>query len=333
MRGRFGSAGMGMRWADSLSRSGSSVGGGLLVAAGLAVALAALGNLAAGPEPGGSGARISVRVPDPVVAIAFVAVAVAVLLFLGLLVPGELKRRRRRKGEKEFELSYEPPRVSPWVTVALVLLVVALLAAVSSVMWPGAPTGHGTGAIQPDRTPLAEDRPADRAWARPDASARPPVSVPAFTSAVAVFVVLGGVVCLALVAWLYAGDRLARWWAGPIGGTAREPLMDAVREGLDDLRTEPDARVAIMRCYQRFEQALARARVARAVWQTPTEFMRTALARVSLPHGPVVLLTGLFEVARFSNRSLGPTARDAACDCLADIGAALEKGDVHAGKG
>jgi hypothetical protein len=40
---------------------------------------------------------------------------------------------------------------------------------------------------------------------------------------------------------------------------------------------------------------------------------------------PVRRLTALFEVARFSAHPLGLEARDAACDCLDEIGTALEE--------
>ena len=62
-----------------------------------------------------------------------------------------------------------------------------------------------------------------------------------------------------------------------------------------------------------------------AVWQTPAEFMRATLARLPLPAAPVRRLTALFEVARFSAHPLGLEARDVACDCLDEIGTALEE--------
>ena len=97
-----------------------------------------------------------------------------------------------------------------------------------------------------------------------------------------------------------------------------------------DLRTEPDARLAIIRAYGRFERALAGARAPRAVWQTPAEFMRTTLARLPVAAAPVRRLTALFEIARFSAHPVEPEARDAACDCLDEIGAALEEDAARA---
>jgi hypothetical protein len=100
-------------------------------------------------------------------------------------------------------------------------------------------------------------------------------------------------------------------------------LVEAVDESAEDLRSEPDARRAIIRCYARFERAAAVSGLARLPWQTPMEFMRETLARLPAPRGPVSALTGLFELARFSERTLGPGERDRALDALDDIKAAI----------
>jgi uncharacterized protein DUF4129 len=79
-----------------------------------------------------------------------------------------------------------------------------------------------------------------------------------------------------------------------------------------------------VRCYRRFEQALARSAVARAPWQTPMELMREALGRLPLPAPPVSRLTRLFERARFSEEPMTAEDRDAAWDDLRAIRASLE---------
>jgi hypothetical protein len=113
-------------------------------------------------------------------------------------------------------------------------------------------------------------------------------------------------------------DRRARPAAG---GATRSPSLEP--GPLEDLRHEPDARLAIIRAYGRVEHALAAARAPRAPWQTPAEFRRSALARLPVPSAPVDRLTTLFEIARFSDRPVAGAARDAACDCLDEITAAL----------
>jgi hypothetical protein len=124
-------------------------------------------------------------------------------------------------------------------------------------------------------------------------------------------------------------ERVVRWWDGPPAAGTAPPLHEAAAESLDDLRAEPDARAAIIRAYRRFELALSAARVPRAAWQTPSEFMRAVLTQVSMPAAPVERLTALFELARFSERPLGADARAAACDCLDAVKTALETEPTH----
>ena len=128
---------------------------------------------------------------------------------------------------------------------------------------------------------------------------------------------------LALAGLVLFGDRLAEWWTRPVPAPPH-PLAVAVDESLDDLIVETDPRPAIIRCYRRFEQVLARSDVPRAPWQTPVEFMRAALGRLPLPGEATERLTSLFELARFSQEPLGPTDRDAARDALGRIRQSLE---------
>jgi hypothetical protein len=140
-------------------------------------------------------------------------------------------------------------------------------------------------------------------------------------------------VVLGLSVWLCFGDRLAARGNGQVPDDPARSWRDAAVEGLEELRREPDARRAIVKCYRRFEQVLATARTPRAPWQTPTEFMRTVLARLAVPHEAVRMLTGLFELSRFSERRLGTTERNIACDCLEEIRTALERGEPDATAG
>lgn len=96
-------------------------------------------------------------------------------------------------------------------------------------------------------------------------------------------------------------------------------LVKAVEGGLEDLRLDPDARPAIIKCYRRFEEALAGVKWPRRPWETPMEFMRSALRQLPLPPRAVAHLTQLFELARFSNHSVEPTERDIAWQSLLEI--------------
>ncbi|MGH8256870.1 MAG: DUF4129 domain-containing protein [Steroidobacteraceae bacterium] len=107
------------------------------------------------------------------------------------------------------------------------------------------------------------------------------------------------------------------------GADTAAHLTEAVEESLDDLRREADPRVAIIKCYQRFERLLALTDAARQPSQTPIEFMRCALRQFPLPPEPVERLVRLFERSRFSRHVLGTQDRDDAWAALVTIKSAL----------
>jgi hypothetical protein len=289
------------------------VAGGAFVV-GLAALLASRETPASSSPP----LRVVVRLPDSVLAAVVACFALAVFLLLALWSPRGL--RRRRKHDDEFELYYEPPRVSPWILVLLWLLALLPFAAAGYLLWLGWSPLHEGGPLQP---PFLG--PALQAPAVSDTPTGPPASVPLLDGAVVVLALLTGLASLGLMAWIYFGDRLARWWAGPFSAGTPERLSEAIEESLDDLRREPDPRRAIIQCYRRFEHSLARSNVARAPWQTPLEFMRAALNRLPLPADAVQSLTDLFQVSRFSDHPIGFSERDLACEYLGQIKAALER--------
>ena len=148
-------------------------------------------------------------------------------------------------------------------------------------------------------------------------------SAPALvTWSFAVLAVFAGLGALGLALWVSLGARLARP-DDDDGGPAASPLEAAVDDSVEDLRAEPDARRAIVRCYARFERAAAASGVERKPWSTPMEFMREALRRLPLPRTAVPTLTGLFELARFSHHPLGPSERDRALAALDEIRTAM----------
>jgi len=159
----------------------------------------------------------------------------------------------------------------------------------------------------------------------------PVLSLPWLGWLVGLLLLLAGLATLAVALLLLFAERIARWWERRDGDDAAEPLSEAVQEGLDDLASEPDARLAIIKCYRRFERVAARARVVRAPWQTPDEFMREALRRLVLPRRAVDRLTRLFELARFSAHPLGSAERDTARACLEDIRSELERAEATLG--
>ena len=102
-------------------------------------------------------------------------------------------------------------------------------------------------------------------------------------------------------------------------------VAKAAEESLEELELGGDPRLAIIRCYARFERSLAVAKTPRAPWQTPMEFMRAVLSSLPLDPADVARLTRLFELARFSHHPVGASEQDAALSSLKAIRDALAK--------
>jgi hypothetical protein len=164
------------------------------------------------------------------------------------------------------------------------------------------------------------------------ASAEPQPTAPFLVNwTFAILALAAGATALGLAIWFASAGRLSRWLEDDEDDDpAPPPLVEAVEESLEDLRAETDPRRAITRCYARFERAAAASGLERMRWQTPLEFMRATLERTAAPAGAVIALTGLFELARFSDRPLGPPDRDRALAALDEIKAAIEQDQADA---
>jgi Domain of unknown function (DUF4129) len=165
--------------------------------------------------------------------------------------------------------------------------------------------------------------------ASPSPTARPPrpsdlpprLASPVTADLLGALALLAGFGSLGVMLWLRFGDRLSR---PPLDDErAWGQLAAAVGESLEDLQLEPDARLAIVKCYRHFERFLAAAEYARAPWETPVEFMRGALRKLPLPSEAVASLTSLFEIARFSQHAVGAAECEDAWRSLLEIREAL----------
>jgi hypothetical protein len=287
-----------------------------LLAASLVVGSAALVRMA---DPATAGDDITgvIRLPWLVT---WTLIALVSLTTLVLAVDLVRRMRSRRHEEDEEEaLGREAPPRPPWLQALAQVLSVLNFVVIAYLLWKNVlpladlmALGHGFG---PAGT-LPHERPAD---------------APFFiTWTFAVLALVAGCGALALAVWLTSSDRLTRWWEQEAEDPAPPPLVEAVEESLEDLRAEPDARRAIIRCYARFERAAAASGLERRPWHTPMEFMREALSRLPAPRGAMRALTSLFELARFSDRTLGPGERDRALDALDDIKVAIDEGRADA---
>jgi uncharacterized membrane protein len=281
---------------------------GALAGVGLVLALAAT----VGPPhlPGAEpGASLAIRLPDVVWMVVLGLFALSLLLLLSLQRP-----RRPTEDDTEAGKARRPLRPSALLASLPILLLFILFIYLFWTRWtPGA--GH------PLEAPLAALAGLLDLLAQ---ARKPSTSVAAFDYAVGGLALLLALVTFAVMVLVVFAERILKWWDRPAPAAARSPLGVAVAESLDDLRAEPDARAAIIRAYRRFELVLSAARVPRAAWQTPAEFLRTVLTLAPMPAAPVERLTTLFELARFSDRPLGADARAAACDCLDEVKTALE---------
>jgi hypothetical protein len=100
---------------------------------------------------------------------------------------------------------------------------------------------------------------------------------------------------------------------------AQETVSLALDESLDDLRTEPDLRKAIIAAYARMERALASAGLPRHPAEAPVEYLGRALLELDASTDAVRRLTELFEWAKFSHHEPEPSMRDEAISALVAV--------------
>jgi cell division protein FtsB len=104
----------------------------------------------------------------------------------------------------------------------------------------------------------------------------------------------------------------------------------ALDESIDDLRSDPDLRRAIIAAYARMEHALARVGLARHPAEAPFEYVERALRTLDTSAEAVRRLTGLFEWAKFSQHEPEPEMRDEAIDALIAVRDELRAPDREA---
>jgi hypothetical protein len=114
---------------------------------------------------------------------------------------------------------------------------------------------------------------------------------------------------------LFAGRRTKRparpWRIG-----RNQELSLAIDESIDDLRSDPNLRRAIVAAYARMEHALGRAGLPRHPAEAPFEYVERALVSLDTSSASVRRLTALFESAKFSQHEPGPQMRDEAIEAL-----------------
>ena len=272
----------------------------------------------AGPVTATDAVNGVIRLPEQVTATIAILFALAALVFLVDLVRRWLLKREA--GDGEADPAFEAPRVPPWLRTLTQFLSFLNFAVLAYLLWRGVIPfggllGLGPGGGSGPGFPLSV----------------PTSAPPVITWAFGILAVAAALGALALAVWVALGDRLTGARDEFTVSAPPAPLQVAVEESLEELRAEPDARRAIVRCYARFERAAADSGVERKPWFTPMEFMREALDRLPIPRRAVPTLTGLFELARFSHHELGRAERDRALEALDEIRTSMQTRDGHAG--
>jgi hypothetical protein len=98
-----------------------------------------------------------------------------------------------------------------------------------------------------------------------------------------------------------------------------EELAYVLDDTLDDLRAEPDPRRAVIAAYARMERALAWFGLPRNAFEAPLEYLRRVLIELQAGAESVHRLTGLFERAKFSTHTIGPSLKDEAIEALVTV--------------
>jgi hypothetical protein len=140
---------------------------------------------------------------------------------------------------------------------------------------------------------------------------------------------IGGLVLLGGV-WLYVRSRRRLAPLFEEQGLEAE-MVAAIETTIDDLRSERDARRAVIAAYAQMERTLARHGLARHRSEAPLEYLATILRGLHVRESAVRALTRLFEYAKFSGHDIDAAMKEEAIDALLSIREDLQRpGDVAA---
>jgi hypothetical protein len=253
--------------------------------------------LASGGSPWHAGGRQDV----PVGVVSAIAAA-AGALFVGLLLlvwagtPSVEKRRRQRRRRSARDLEELGASLSSAGKTAAIVggaiglfLLLTLPFLVSNAATPlGATPGN--------------------AVPRGDTSTSAPAGH--LTSTALTWLVVGSAAALLLVApaAVVVRRRRARRERRAVAPDAAR-VGSGLRRSLADLASERDPRLAVQRAYAHMEESLGEIELSRAPDETPTEFTARVLRVLGASAAAASDLTGLFEIARFSDHPMGEDDR------------------------
>jgi hypothetical protein len=255
--------------------------------------LVSLVALASGGSPWHAGGRQNV----PVGVVSALAAAAGALLIGSLLLawvgtPSVALRRRRRR----------PLGVGDGEELGAPLSAAAKAAAIV-----GGAIGVFLLLALPFLVPNAEtpsDATPGSAVAGGDVSGSAPAGHP--TSSALTWFVVGSATALLLLApaAVFVRARRARRDRRAVVPVAAARIGSDLRRSLADLESERDPRRAVQRAYARMEESLGEVELSRAPDETPTEFTARVLRVLGASAAAASDLTGLFEIARFSDHPM-----------------------------
>ena len=264
-----------------------------IAATAVGLLLVALVALASGGSPWHAGGRQDVPggVVNAVAAAAGVLV-VGSLLLIWMGTPSVVKRRRRRRRLGAEDLEGLGGSLS---TAGKAAAIVG--AAIGLFLLLALPFLDPKEATPPGGTPV-------NASPRGHASSPAPAAHP--TSIALTWLVVGSAAALFLLApaAVFARRRRARRERRTVVPDAAARVGSDLRRSLVDLESERDPRLAVQRAYARMEESLSEIELSRAPDETPTEFTARVLRVLGASVAAASDLTGLFEIARFSDHPM-----------------------------
>ena len=265
-----------------------------IAATAVGLLLVSLVALASGGSPWHAGGRQDVPVGVVrALAAAAGALVVGLLLLVWAGTPSVEKRRRRRRrlGARDLE---------------------GLGASLSAAGKAAAIVGGAIGLfllltlpfLVPNASDTARRHARERRSLRGDASTSAPAGHP--TSAALTWLVVGSAAALLLLApaAVVVRRRRARRERQAVVPDAAARVGSDLRRSLADLESERDPRLAVQRAYARMEESLGAIELSRAPDETPTEFTARVLRVLGASAAAASDLTGLFEIARFSDHPM-----------------------------
>ncbi|HEX2495512.1 MAG TPA: DUF4129 domain-containing protein [Gaiellaceae bacterium] len=271
-----------------------------IAATAVGLLLVSLVALASGGSPWHAGGRQDV----PVGVVRALAVAAGALVVGSLLLawmgtpPVEKRRRRRRRlGARDLEGLGASLSAAGKAAAIIGGAIGLFLLLTLPFLVPGAEHGGMRGSAPPRGDPSAPLR------GDPSTTTAPAREPPA---AALTWLVVGSAAALLLVApaAVAVRRRRARRARQEVVPDAAARVGSGLRRSLADLEFERDPRRAVQRAYARMEESLGAIELSRARDETPTEFTARVLRVLGASAAAASDVTGLFEIARFSDHPM-----------------------------